>query len=106
MPQELSTKKGFWDNVLASLANDHGNPDNYIPSDETFREGMKIPGMVKQGYQEIDKSLGLPVSSPEQEAANRDLFKEDGVTGNTQAAIADVMENPSITNAMGLPLAA
>lgn len=65
-----------------------------------------VAGKVKEGYQEIDKSLGFPVSTSEQENANREQFADSPITGGYKGAVADLAENPSITNAMGVPLAA
>lgn len=75
-------------------------------SKEQLKEALKVPGMVKEGYQEIDKSLGLPVSTPEEEAAQRQQFEDSPITGDTQAAIADFIEKPSVTNFFGMPMTA
>lgn len=86
--------------ALAEAAKILGKPT------EKAVEALAVPGMVKEGYQELSKAAGMSVSTPEEEEANRQLFKSDPVTGDTQAAIADFKEHPNFTNFFGMPLAA
>lgn len=76
------------------------------PSEVVTDAMLTAPGLPKEGWQEISKAVGLPVSTPEEEAANRELFKDSPITGDTQAAIADFIQKPSFTNFFGMPLAA